>query len=146
MPIVAAPQDATAATGLSGTTSVISAGWRGQGMGAARLSCFSFTREGKQPAPYPAEVGWRWEGCSSLHLPRERKKRCRGIWGKTASIHEGLRFLLDLHPTETKCQYCWTYLAPPKVQSYSEQCLSKNSDARLLVYCVFLLPNLNISV
>lgn len=34
MPIVAAPQDAAAATGLSGTTSVIPAGWRGQGKAA----------------------------------------------------------------------------------------------------------------
>lgn len=145
MPIVTAPQDATAATGLSGTTSVISAGWHGQGKGAWGFSCFSFTREGKWPAPSPMEVGWRWEGCSSLHLSWETQKQCRGMWGKTASIHEGLRFLLDLHPTERKCQYCWTYLAPPKVQSYSEQCLSKNSNARLLVYRVFLMPDLNIS-
>lgn len=91
-------------------------------------------------------VPFRWEGCSSLHLPCKREKQSRGIWGKTASIHEGLRFLLDLHPTETKCQYCWTYLAPPKAQSYSKQCLSKNSNARLLVYCVFLMPDLNVSV
>lgn len=57
MPIVAAPQDVTAVTGLSGTTSVISAGQRGQLKATSGLSCFSFTREGKQPAPYPIEVG-----------------------------------------------------------------------------------------
>lgn len=146
MPIVTAPQDATAATGLSGTTSGISAGWRGQGQGAWGLSCFSFSREGKRTAPCPIEVGWRWEGCSSLHLPWDREKQCRGIWGKSASIHDGLRFLLDLHPTEIKCQYCWTYLAIPKAQTYSEQCPSKNSNTRLLIYCIFLMPDLNVSV
>lgn len=57
MPIVAAPQDAAAETGLSGTTSVIPAGWRGQGKAAWGLCCFSFTGEGKRPAPYPIEVG-----------------------------------------------------------------------------------------
>lgn len=56
--------------------------------------------------------------------------------GRLFPFMKGSDLLLDLHPTETKCQYCWTYLTPPEVQSYSERCLSKNSTTRLLVYCV----------
>lgn len=75
-------------------------------------------------APTPP-LRWRWDGGG------RDAGLCNMMQGSKAGVCEGRLFpfmkgsdlLSDLHPTETKCQYCWTYLAPPEVQSYSEQCL-----------------------
>lgn len=92
----------------------------------------------------------RWDGSrrdAGLYIHHVRRRSKVGEHeGRPFPFMKGSDLLSDLHPTETKCQYCWTYLAPPKAQSYSERCLSKNGTARLLVYCVSLMPDLNFSV
>lgn len=92
----------------------------------------------------------RWDGGRrdvGLYIRHVRRRsEVEACKGRPFPFMKDSDLLSDLHPTETKCQYCWTYLAPPEAQSYSELCLSKNSNARLLVYCAFLMPDLNFSV
>lgn len=125
---------------------MIPAGWCGQGTAAWGLSCLSFSKCEKLPPVSGGwggmEVGGMWVFTSAV-WERSKTGACKG---RVLPLRKGSNLLSDLHPIETKSQYCWTHLAPHKAQSCSKQCLSKNSFAKLLVYCIPLMLDINFLV
>lgn len=91
MPIVTAPQDATAATGLSGTTSVISAGWHGQGE-LEGFPVFPSPERGNDQLQVP----WRWdEGGRDAALyicPERRRSNVGACEGRLLPFMKGSDF------------------------------------------------------